>query len=83
MLRSIDKNLIVQETEDENYIQNGIIIKSNGSRNILGNVISVGNNVVDIYVGDTIIFSKDNARTLVYENNEYLVINENDVLAVI
>lgn len=81
MIKCIDKNIIVEETEDESFASN-IIIKSENN-NLFGNVISIGSNVLDISVGDKIIFSRDDAKKIIYNNAEYYVLNEKDVLAVV
>lgn len=81
MIKCIDKNIIVEETEDESFASN-IIIKSENN-NLFGNVISIGSNVLDISVGDKIIFYSSDAKKIIYNNLEYYVLNEKDVLAVV
>lgn len=81
MIKCIDKKIIVEETEDDSNASN-IIIKSENN-NIFGNVISIGSNVLDISVGDKIIFSRNDAKKIIYNNAEFFVLNEKDVLAVI
>ena len=81
MIKCIDKNIIVEETEVDSNASN-IIIKSENN-NIFGNVISIGSNVLDISVGDKIIFSRNDAKKIIYNNAEFFVLNEKDVLAVI
>ena len=80
MLKTIDRNVIIKETEDKEYIQNGIIIKSS---NIIGNVVCVGENVISISVGDKVIFPLNISKKIIYENTEYFVVNEKDILAII
>ena len=55
MLRCIGKNIIVELSNQNEYEKNGIIIKSNNSLNLIGNVICVGNEVMEIKVGDKVI----------------------------
>ena len=83
MLKTIDRNVIIKETEDKEYIQNGIIIKSSNTSNIIGNVVCVGENVVSISVGDKVIFPLNISKKIIYENTEYFVVNEKDILAII
>ena len=71
MLKTIDRNVIIKETEDKEYIQNGIIIKSSNTSNIIGNVVCVGENPLNI------------SKKIIYENTEYFVVNEKDILAII
>lgn len=83
MLRCIGKNIIIDSVNQTEYEKNGIIIKTSTVSNLIGNVICVGKEVVDIDVGDKVIYSEHDAKKIVYESNEYFVLNEKDILAVI
>ena len=83
MLRCIGKNIIVDSVSQNEYEKNGIIIKASSVSNLIGNVICVGKDVVDIDVGDKVIYSEYDAKKIVYESNEYFVLNEKDILAII
>ena len=83
MIRCIGKNIIVDSVGQNEYEKNGIIIKTSTVSNIIGNVICVGNEVMDISVGDKVIYSESNAKKIIYESNEYYVLNEKDVLAIL
>lgn len=83
MLRCIGKNIIVELSDKNEYEKNGIIIKSSSSSNLIGNVICVGNEVMEIKVGDKVIYSEKDAKKIIYESNEYYVLNEKDILAII
>lgn len=83
MLRCIGKNIIVELSNKNEYEKNGIIIKSSSSSNLIGNVICIGNEVMEIKVGDKVIYSERDAKKIIYESNEYYVVNEKDILAII
>ncbi len=83
MLRCIGKNIIVEQSTQEEYEKNGIIIKNNSNSNLIGNVYSVGNEVTDISVGDRVIYNEHDAKKIIYDSNEYSVIKEADILAII
>ena len=83
MLRCIGKNIIVDSVSQNEYEKNGIIIKTSSVSNLIGNVICVGKDVVDIDVGDKVIYSEKKKKKIVYESNEYFVLNEKDILAII
>lgn len=83
MLRCIGKNLIVELSNQNEYEKNGIIIKSSNSSNLIGNVICVGDEVIGVKVGDKVIYSGNDAKKIIYESNEYFVLNEKDILAII
>lgn len=83
MLKSIGRNIILESSDKNEYEKNGIIIKSTNSLNLIGNVISIGNEVKDVKVGDKVIYNDINAKKIIYESNEYFVLDEKDVLAII
>lgn len=83
MLRCIGKNIILELSNKNEYEKNGIIIKSNSSSNLIGNVICIGNEVKEIKVGDKVIYSEKDARKIIYESKEYFVLDEKDILAII
>lgn len=83
MLKTIGRNIILELSDKNEYEKNGIIIKSTNSLNLIGNVISIGNEVKDVKVGDKVIYNDINAKKIIYESNEYFVLDEKDVLAII
>ena len=38
---------------------------------------------MEIKVGDKVIYSQSDAKKIIYESNEYYVLNEKDILAII
>ena len=83
MLKTRGKNVRLGLSDKNEYEKKGIIIKSTNSLNLIGNVISIGNEVKDVKVGDKVIYNDINAKKIIYESNEYLVLDEKDVLAII
>lgn len=83
MLRCIGKNIVLEQSTQGEYERNGIIIKNSNNSNLIGNVYCVGNDVVDVKVGDKVIYSEHDAKKIIYDSSEYYVIRENDVLAII
>lgn len=82
MLKCVGRNVILDSVENLEYEKNGIIIK-NSSTNFIGNVICIGKEVLEISVGDTVIYNVNDAKKIIYESNEYFVVNEKDILAII
>ena len=83
MLRCIGKNVILDSSDKNEYEKNGIIVKTSTVSILIGNVVCVGKEVEDVDVGDKVIYSQMDAKKIVYESNEYSVINEKDILAII
>lgn len=83
MLRCVGKNIIIEQSNNNEYEKNGIIIKNSGTSNLIGNVICVGDEVKEVKVGDKVIYSEKNAKKIIYESNEFFVLDEKDILAII
>ena len=83
MLRSIGDNIVISSVKNTEYEKNGIIIKRENAINLIGNVVSVGGKVKYVNVGDKVLYNENNSRKILYENAEYFVIKENEVLAII
>ena len=92
MLRPLYDNVVLKRKEVEKKTASGIIL-TDTSKNTpcIGEIVAVGNGklVEDKYVpltvkvGDTVVY-KEYATTMVkYENEEYLIVSESDILAVI
>ncbi len=83
MLRCIGKNIILDSVSQNEYEKNGIIVKTNTGSTLIGNVVCIGNEVVEVKVGDKVIYSEKDAKKIIYESNEYYVLNIKDILAII
>ena len=91
--RPLHNRLIVQRLEEEEKTAGGIIIPDTakekpsqgkviaagpGKRDDKGNLIAL-----DVVVGDRILFSKYSGSEVTLNGEEYLIISEDDVLAVL
>ena len=83
MLRSIGDNIIVSSVKNNEYEKNGIIVKTNNNLNIIGNVVSVGKDVNEVKVEDKDLYNETNSKKILYENAEYFVLSEKNVLAIL
>ena len=87
-----DRVVLKAETEEEQSI-GGIVIASNAKEKpTTGEVIAVGNGRIldngqrvepEVKVGQSVVFDKYAGSEVKYEGEEYLVIRENDIIAVI
>ncbi|MEZ7821108.1 MAG: co-chaperone GroES, partial [Patescibacteria group bacterium] len=93
-LKPLHDNIIVKQFEEEKITKSGIIIPdtSKGEKPQQGEVIAVGKGRIDdkgeskpleVKVGDKILFSKYSPTEIKMDNEEYLVMRESDVLAII
>ncbi|MDN7246097.1 co-chaperone GroES [Planococcus shenhongbingii] len=93
MLRPLGDRVIIELVEAEEKTSSGIVLPGSAQEKPQeGKVIAVGNGVIrdngqrtelEVKEGDRIIFSKYAGTELKYEGNEYLILRENDILAVL
>jgi len=96
MLRPLDARVVGKKPEREEQTESGIILPdtvNEQSQTALGDVLSVGpgsRNMntgepmpMDVKVGDTIIFTKFSATEVLHEGEEYFVVMERDIIAVV
>lgn len=93
-LKPLHDNIIVKQLEEEKVTKSGIIIPdtTKGEKKEQGEVIAVGKGRVndkgelvplEVKVGDKILFSKYSPSEIKIDDQEYLVMKESDVLAII
>jgi len=93
LLRPLGDRIIIELVEVEEKSQFGIVLPDSAKEKPQqGKVVAVGNGRVldngtrvelEVKEGDQIIFSKYSGTEVKYEGNEYLILKETDVLAVI
>ncbi len=93
MLRPLGDRIIIELIEAEEKTASGIVLPDSAKEKPSeGKVIAVGSGRVldngnrvelDVKEGDRIIFSKYAGTEVKYEGNEYLILRESDILAVI
>lgn len=93
MLRPLGDRIIIELIEVEEKTASGIVLPDSAKEKPQeGKVIAIGTGRVlengtrvelDVNEGDRIIFSKYSGTEVKYENNDYLILRESDVLAVI
>ena len=80
--------ILVQPLEAETKTASGIIIPDSAKEKPQkGNVVAVGpgtkENPVTVKVGDTVLYGKYSGTELKLENNDYLIMRESDILAIV
>ena len=92
-IRPLRDRLIVKRTEEEQKTKGGIIIPDSAKEKPQeGEVVAIGSGRVDetgkqipldVKVGDKILFSKYSGTDIKIDSEEYLIIQESDVQAVL
>ena len=93
MLKPLGDRVILKVQKEEEQSIGGIVIASNAKEKpTTGEVIAVGNGRIldngqrvepEVKVGQSVVFDKYAGSEVKYEGEEYLVIRENDIIAVI
>ncbi|MFF2754794.1 co-chaperone GroES [Psychrobacillus sp. NPDC058041] len=93
MLRPLGDRIVIELIEAEEKTASGIVLPDSAKEKPQeGKVVAIGTGRVlengarvelDVKEGDRIIFSKYAGTEVKYESNEYLILRESDVLAVI
>jgi chaperonin GroES len=93
LLKPLGDRIIIELVELEEKTASGIVLPDTAKEKPQeGKVIAVGTGRVldngervalEVSVGDSIIFSKYAGTEVKYDGNEYLIVRENDILAII
>ena len=78
--------VLVEREEETTTTKSGIIIPDNAKEKPLqGKVLAVGPDAEEegIRVGDTVVFGKFAGTDIVLEDNEYLILNSDDILGIL
>ena len=84
MLKPLADKLIVKRLEAEEKTASGIVLPDSAKEKPeQGEVIAVGKDVKEVKKGEKVIFGKYSPTEVKVDGVEYLVIKEEDVLAII
>lgn len=93
MLRPLGDRVVIEVLEAEKKTASGIVLPDSAKEKPQeGKVIAVGNGKVlengtkqelEVAVNDRIIFSKYSGTEVTYDGKDYLIIREDDILAIV
>ncbi len=93
LLKPIGDRIVIELVETEEKTASGIVLPDTAKEKPQeGKVVAVGSGrvldsgervAVEVAVGDRIIFSKYSGTEVKYQGTEYLILRENDILAVV
>lgn len=92
MIRPLGDRVVIELVKQEEKTASGIVLPDSAQEKPQeARVIAVGSGIIDdgdripleVKVGDQIIYSKYSGTEVKYEGTEYLIIREDDILAVI
>ena len=87
-IKPLADRILVQPLKAETKTASGIIIPDSAKEKPQkGNVVAVGpgtkENPVTVNVGDTVLYGKYSGTELKLESNDYLIMRESDILAIV
>ncbi len=84
-IKPLGKRIVVKPFKQEEKTQGGIYLPDTATkeRPQRGEVIAVGPEFKEVKKGDTVIFAKYGGTEVKIDEEEYLVLGEDDVLAVL
>ncbi|WP_077296846.1 co-chaperone GroES [Virgibacillus pantothenticus] len=93
MIKPLGDRVVIELVEQEEKTASGIVLPDSAKEKPQeGKVVAVGSgrvtedgkkNALEVKEGDRIIFSKFAGTEVKYEGKEYLILRENDILAVV
>lgn len=84
-IKPLGKRIVIAQQEAEQRTAGGIIIPGSAQEKPLqGKVLAVGSSKdIEVKVGDLVIYGKYKGTMVTLEGKEYLILDQDDVLAVI
>lgn len=79
------KNKVIVSVEKKNKTEGGLVLSNSlETDSIVGKIVAVSDNCFDMLnIGTRCIISKFSGSKIEYENNEYLVVDIDNILAII
>lgn len=77
--------IVAQNEEPQSITKSGIYIPSdsNAEKPKICKVLAVGNNVKSVKISDRIVYKSYSSTEVKIENSEYIIVKEEDVLAIV
>ena len=91
-LQPLGDKVVINVKEEENQTAPGIILPDTAKEKpVMGEVIAVGSGEIvdgkkvalDVKEGDTVIYQKYAGSTVKLDGEEYLIVRQNDILAIV
>jgi chaperonin GroES len=81
----VGKRLIIQrdETPEESTTDSGIIIGNKVEKPAIGTVMFNGPDAKQVFAEDRVIFMKFAGTEITYDGEDYLIMEEKDILAIL
>lgn len=81
MIKPLKDNVLVEFIEGQDIKKSGLIISHKEEKPQIAKIISVGENVKQVLTGDFVIVGRYVGNKIDYENVEYIILKEKEILA--
>ena len=84
IIKPLGKRVLIKQVEQEEVTKSGIVLPGTASKEkpITGEVIAVGKDVEDVKAGDKVIFEKYTGTEVKDEDDSFLILDIENVLAI-
>ena len=83
MIKMLGSKVLIEEVIEDIKSESGIILgETKTSANRVGKVISIGNLVEEVSLGDKVMFDGHRVAPLDFEGKTYLIMEENNIIGV-
>lgn len=83
MLQPRNEYIIAKPLEESKESKSGLITSTESEAILKGEVLAVGSQVEGLSVGDVIVFNPYAPESIKLEGEEYLIIKQEDVMAIV
>ena len=82
MLLPINEHIIVKPLDDKTT-KSGLVAKIDDGVILRGEVLEIGSKVDAVQKGDTVVFNPYAPESIVIDNEKYLILKQEDIMAII
>lgn len=82
-IRPLGERVVLKPVEVEEKTKSGLILAGDKEKPEVAEVVAIGDEVKALKVGENVFYKKYSGTEVKYENQEYILIAEEDVLAVV
>ena len=85
IIKPLGERILIKQTEQEEVTKSGIVLPGTASKEkpIIGEVLAVGSKIVEVKVGDKVIFEKYSGTEVKDGEESYLILEKDNVLAIV
>ena len=85
IIKPLGERVLIKQTEQEEVTKSGIVLPGTASKEkpIIGEVLAVGSKIVEVKVGDKVIFEKYSGTEVKEGEEIFLFLEKDNVLAIV